>query len=64
VAVTLWEHIDGALDGQLEALLIEWHSVEGIGTPTIAKRLNSMGFEVEQRTVWRWINQRKITKNN
>lgn len=64
MAVTLWEHIDKALDGQLEARLVEWHSVEGIGTPTIAKRLNAMGFEVEQRTVWRWIKQRSISKNN
>lgn len=61
MAVTLWDHIDAALEGNLRHLLIDWHGIEGVGTPTIAKRLNEMGFEVEQRTVWRWIKAQGIT---
>jgi len=62
MAVTLWDHIDKELDGGLKDLLTKWYSVHGVGTPTIAKRLNSMGFSVEQRTVWRWITQHNIIK--
>ena len=53
--ITLWEHIDKQMDGKLKEMLIEWHSQKGYGTPTIAKNLQELGFEVEQRTVWRWI---------
>jgi repressor of nif and glnA expression len=60
--VTLWQYIDDDLDGGLKKLLTEWHAKEGIGTPTIAKRLNDMGYKVEQRTVWRWLKQENIAK--
>jgi len=60
--VTLWDYINEQMDGNLKDLLREWHYVEGVGTPTIATRLNEMGYEVEQRTVWRWLKQQKISK--
>ena len=62
MAITLWDHIDAGLGGQLEATLRKWHIEEGIGTPTIARRLNEAGFHVEQRTVWRWLNQYNINR--
>ena len=62
MAITLWEFINSNMDGQLRDLLCKWHSEEGIGTPTMAKRLNDMGYSVEQRTVWRWLKQEDISK--
>jgi|FreactTroBogLake_1042271.scaffolds.fasta_scaffold57521_2 hypothetical protein len=61
--VTLWQYVDDQLDGGLRDLLVQWHSKDGIGTPTIARRLNEMGVgPVEQRTVWRWLKQEGIAK--
>ena len=60
--ITLWDVINSNLDGGLPDLLRKWHTVEGIGTPTMAKRLNEMGYSVEQRTVWRWLKQEDITR--
>lgn len=62
MAVTLWDYINNDLDGKLLTLLQQWYVEEGIGTPTMAKRLNSMGYDVEQRTVWRWIKQQDLAK--
>lgn len=62
MAVTLWEHIDSDLNGGLRDLLCKWHGEEGIGTPTMAKRLNSMGYTIEQRTIWRWLKREGIKK--
>ena len=60
MAVTLWDHINADLDGKLAELIYEWHVKEKVGTPTIAKRLREQGYEVEQRTVWRWLKQKNI----
>lgn len=62
--VTLWQYVDNGLEseGGLKKLLQQWHTKEGVGTPTIAKRLNEKGFVVEQRTVWRWLKQENIKK--
>jgi transposase len=62
VAVTLWDHIDSLMGGSLKDQLVKWHTEEGLGTPTMAKRLNDMGYEVEQRTVWRWLKQEGISR--
>ena len=62
MAVTLWQYINAELDGNLGDLLREWHVSEGVGTPTIAKRLRERGYQVEQRTVWRWLKQEGIEK--
>ena len=62
MAVTLWDYINDKLDDGLHALLEQWHVDEGLGTPTMAKRLNEMGYEVEQRTVWRWLKQEGISR--
>lgn len=61
MAITLWEYVNSSLDGSLRQKLVDWHVKEGIGAPTIAKRLNEMGFDVEQRTVWRWIRDEDIS---
>jgi len=58
--VTLFDHIDANLDGGLKKLLVEWHTKEGVGSPTIAKRLTEAGFSVEQRTVHRWLKKMEI----
>ena len=58
--VTLFDHINANLDGGLKKLLVEWHTKEGVGSPTIAKRLTEAGFSVEQRTVHRWLKKMKI----
>ena len=58
--VTLFDHIDANLDGGLKKLLVEWHTKEGVGSPTIAKRLTESGFSVEQRTVHRWLKKMEI----
>ena len=62
MGITLWEYVDGELDGGLEKQLREWHTKEGIGTPTIATRLQDMGFDIEQRTVWRWLKAKQIAR--
>ena len=62
MAVTLYEYVNEKLNGSLNALLIKWHKEEGVGTPTMAKRLNEMGYDVEQRTVWRWLKQQGISR--
>ncbi len=62
MAITLWEYVNTSLEGNLRNLLIDWHIKEGLGTPTIAKRLNTMGFPIEQRTVWRWIRDEDINE--
>jgi hypothetical protein len=64
VAITLWDHIDAAMNGELEATLRKWHTDEGIGTPTMARRLEALGHQVDQRTVWRWIKQKNIVKGD
>ena len=64
MAVTLWDHINADLDGKLADLIYEWHFEEGIGTPTIAKRLRERGYEVEQRTVWRWLKEKNIEQGD
>jgi transposase-like protein len=58
--VTLFDHINANLDGGLKKLLVEWHTKEGVGSPTIAKRLTEAGFSVEQRTVHRWLKKMEI----
>ena len=62
--VTLWDHANEKLQSQggLRKVLKQWHVKEGIGTPTIAKRLNEMGIDVEQRTVWRWLQKEDINR--
>ena len=60
--VTLWDYINSDMNGQLRRTLRKWHVHENLGTPTIAKRLNEMGYEVEQRTVWRWLKQQGISR--
>jgi transposase len=50
------------MKGSLREQLVEWHVEEGLGTPTMAKRLNEMGYDVEQRTVWRWLKQEGISR--
>lgn len=62
MAVTLFDHVNDKLNGGLHKLLRKWHVEEGIGTPTMAKRLNDMGFDVEQRTVWRWLQKEAISR--
>ena len=62
MAVTLWDHINEDMNGELRRTLRRWYVQEGLGTPTIAKRLNAMGYDVEQRTVWRWLKQQDIKK--
>ena len=58
--VTLFDHIDANIDGGLKKLLVEWHTKEGVGSPTIAKRLTEAGFSVEQRTVHRLFEPRLL----
>jgi repressor of nif and glnA expression len=58
--VTLFDHINANLDGGLKKLLVEWHTKEGVGSPTIAKRLTEAGYNVEQRTVHRWLKKMEI----
>jgi repressor of nif and glnA expression len=58
--VTLFDHINANLDGGLKKLLVEWHTKEGVGSPTIAKRLTEAGYSVEQRTVHRWLKKMEI----
>ena len=62
MAITLYDYIDGQMKGGLQDLLEGWHIEEGLGTPTMAKRLNDMGYPVEQRTVWRWLRDRGINR--
>jgi len=62
MAVTLWDHINDQMGGGLKKLLVTWHTKEGIGTPTITKRLKEMGYQVEQRTVWRWLKKENIAR--
>lgn len=62
MAVTLWQHVDAAMNGKLYDTLYEWHVNEGLGTPSMAKRLTDQGFSVEQRTVWRWLKQEGISR--
>jgi transposase len=50
------------MNGSLRKQLVKWHVEEGLGTPTMAKRLNQMGYDVEQRTVWRWLKQEGISR--
>ena len=55
-------YVTGKKRTGLGDLLHRWHVIEGIGTPTMAKRLNEMGYKVEQRTVWRWLKQEGISR--
>jgi len=55
-------YVNGKKRVGLGELLHRWHVIEGIGTPTMAKRLNDMGYKVEQRTVWRWLKQEDISR--
>jgi len=62
MAVTLWDTVDEKLHGSLRDLLVIWHKVEGLGSPSIAKRLQEMGHDVEQKTVWRWLRDQNIER--
>ena len=62
MAVTLWDYINANMNGELRKTIVQWYVQEGIGTPTMAKRLNDLGYEVEQRTVWRWLKQEGIRR--
>ena len=62
MAVTLWDYINESMNGSLKETLQQWVD-EGIGTPTMAKRLQADGHDLEQRTVWRWIKQYNITRS-
>jgi transposase len=62
MAITLWDFINTSMGGTLRNQLVEWHVAEGLGTPTIAKRLNALGYDVEQRTVWRWLRDEDIVR--
>lgn len=60
MAITLWEYIDADMKGKLRENLVKWHVEENMGTPAIAKKLVDKGYSVEQRTVWRWLQQEGI----
>ena len=62
MAVTLWDYINADMNGQLRKTIVHWYVDKGVGTPTMAKWLNDMGYDVEQRTVWRWLKQEGITR--
>jgi len=61
VGITLWEYIDADMKGKLRENLLKWHVEQKMGTPSIAKKLvEEYGYSVEQRTVWRWLQQEGI----
>ena len=62
MAVLLWDAVNEKMNGSLRDLLVIWHTIEGLGSPSIAKRLNEMGYPVEQRTVWRWLRDEGIKR--